>query len=156
MCFQCESEPRIRILEHVYLTSAIEENLTCVDRITSGDFPEWPFCHRALSQCRMSLFAGAATSRRLASNWSRHILYVDRGVVVLNKPSGLICQKDRTGDSLQVRKIVPSKRFSDTSVAGSIYYADQIQGMPKQSALVTASSISRFNHRLRYSDRLVA
>ncbi|KAF8346654.1 pseudouridine synthase [Amanita rubescens] len=48
----------------------------------------------------MSLFAGAA-SRRLASNWSRHILYVDRGVVVLNKPSGLICQKDRPGDSLQ-------------------------------------------------------
>src|SRR6266576_383806 len=103
MRFQCESELQIRILEHVYLTSAIEENLTCADSV-SGDFPEWPFCHRALSQCRMSLFAGAA-SRRLASNWSRHILYVDRGVVVLNKPSGLICQKDQPDDSLQVRNI---------------------------------------------------
>jgi len=39
--------------------------------------------------------------RRLASNWSRHILYVDRGVIVLNKPSGLICQTDPTGDTLQ-------------------------------------------------------
>ena len=107
MCFQCESEPQIRILEHVYLmTSAIEENLTCVDGGTCPNGPSATAHHR-----RMSLFTGAAT-RRLASNWSRHILYVDRGVVVLNKPSGLICQADRPlGDSIQVRNISFPKAF---------------------------------------------
>ena len=61
----------------------------------------------------------ASVARRLAPCWSKQILYVDRGIVVLNKPSGLICQTEQNGGhSVQpVREHLRpflSKTFSDT------------------------------------------
>ncbi|KAF8626015.1 hypothetical protein AX15_005109 [Amanita polypyramis BW_CC] len=46
-------------------------------------------------------FSSAFPGRRLSGSlwdWSKRILYVDRGVIVLNKPSGLICQTERKED----------------------------------------------------------
>ncbi|EGO02906.1 hypothetical protein SERLA73DRAFT_165833 [Serpula lacrymans var. lacrymans S7.3] len=36
-------------------------------------------------------------ARVSTSNWSRRAIYADRGIVVLNKPSGLVCQGSKDG-----------------------------------------------------------
>ena len=75
----------------------------------------------------MSISASAAASRRLAPCWSKQILYVDRGIVVLNKPSGLICQSGQNDHSVQPVREHPSLFLSKKNFSDSFAYVVIVQ-----------------------------
>ena len=74
----------------------LEHSIVFSMRIKRNTGPQpLPFWHRFMPR-----FYSTSTSPRLGdsiSYWQKRVLYVDRGVIVLNKPNGLICQKTQPG-----------------------------------------------------------
>ena len=83
---------------------------------------------------------------RLGAAWSRAVLYADRGVIVLNKPPGLVCQSSRTEVScFLLTESIKTDTFQDNNEA-----VDDFSALLNGKSFSVSIGNRRFTNLCRY------